>query len=79
MYPQTHHERWSMRVCAPADEPQGWYTEFIGRWQAYLVTQTRPHQLGMVAAHTGDTASSSSSSTSSNSTNQTANVQETIG
>ena len=73
----THHERWSLRVCAPpADEPQGWYTEFIERWRAYLVTQTRPHQLGMVAAHTGAAASSSSSSTS---TDQTANVRETIG
>ena len=32
----THHKRWSVRVMAPpADEPQGWYTDFVARWRAY--------------------------------------------
>jgi hypothetical protein len=56
----THHERWSLRVCAPpTDEPQGWYTEFTGRWQDYLKTQSRPHQLGMLAAPSADSSNSS--------------------
>ena len=53
----THHERWSLRVCAPAaGEPQGWYTEFTGRWQAYLVTQSRPHQQSMAAANSSSSS-----------------------
>ena len=32
----THHKRWSVRVMAPtAEEPQGWYTDFVARWRAY--------------------------------------------
>ena len=33
----THHRRWAVRVAAPApEEPQGWYTDFVDRWRAYL-------------------------------------------
>ena len=32
----THHKRWSVRVLAPtAEEPQGWYTDFVTRWRAF--------------------------------------------
>ena len=33
----SHHRRWAVRVVAPAaDQPRGWYEEFVGRWRAYL-------------------------------------------
>ena len=39
----SHHHRWSVRVCAPpSDEPQGWYTEFVSRWRAYLEILAQP-------------------------------------
>ena len=39
----SHHRRWSVRIAAPgADEPQGWYEEFVARWRAYLETMARP-------------------------------------
>jgi hypothetical protein len=55
--PDTHHTRWSIRVCPPsAGEPQGWYTEFIARWRSYLGTLAQP-----VGRHTVPTPSSSNS------------------
>ena len=53
-----------MKVVPPHQgEPQGWYVEFTGRWQAYLLAQAELGvALGGVAAlqqgH-GDVASSS--------------------
>ena len=39
--PDSHHTRWSLRVCPPpAAEPQGWYTTFTSRWRAYLGSLT---------------------------------------
>ena len=33
----SHHRRWAVRVVAPAaDQPRGWYDEFVARWRAYL-------------------------------------------
>ena len=55
--PDTHHTRWSIRVCPPSvGEPQGWYTEFIARWRSYLGTLAQP-----VGRHTVPTPSSSTS------------------
>ena len=39
----SYHRWWSVRVVAPAaGEPQGWYTEFVQRWRAYLELLAQP-------------------------------------
>ena len=35
--PGTYHVRWSVKVVKPkSNEPQGWYDDFVSRWQDYL-------------------------------------------
>ena len=41
--PDSHHTRWSVRICPPpAGEPQGWYEEFTRRWRQYLGSLAQP-------------------------------------
>ena len=41
--PDSHHTRWSVRVCKPpTGEPQGWYAEFTTRWLAYVGSLAQP-------------------------------------
>ena len=47
--PDSHHTRWSVRVCQPpAGDPQGWYEEFTSRWRQYLRSLAQP--VGRTAA-----------------------------
>ena len=59
--PPSHHLRWSLRICPPADPTTpGWYAEFTTRWRSYLeqlVAPTPPTP----AAPSSALASSSSS------------------
>ena len=62
--PDSHHTRWSVRVCKPpATDPQGWYTEFTTRWLAYLATLAHPLGSTTPNAVPQDEASSSTGST----------------
>ena len=64
--PASHHTYWSVRVKRPAaSEPQGWYEEFMRRWQAHLEGLALASlRLRRPAAPTGSEAVSSSSTAS---------------
>ena len=39
----SYHRRWSVRGVAPAaEEPRGWYEEFLQRWRAFLEVLAQP-------------------------------------
>ena len=58
--PDSHHTRWSVRICPPASgEPQGWYTEFTRRWRSYLGSLAHPMGRSTIATTPSTVASSS--------------------
>jgi hypothetical protein len=58
--PASHHTRWSVKVLRPpATEAQGWYEEFVRRWNLHLEDVARAAAPQPVVAPDGSSSSSS--------------------